>query len=180
MSETVGMARDWDGKVNQAKTSKLLELYRTGELEKIEKKEVKDKGVMPQAIRDKISNSNKGKHHSEEAKDKISEGLKGENHYNWQGGITSKIRKARNSREYRQWRKGIFERDNYTCQYSGETDCILHAHHIYNFEDSIPLRYELTNGIILSEEAHKLFHKRYGFRYNSQEQLDDFLEGSFF
>ena len=41
---------------------------------------------------------------------------KGEKNHNWKGGITPLINKIRNLLEARQWRKTIFQRDNFTCQ----------------------------------------------------------------
>ena len=98
----------------------------------------------------------KGRKLSQETKDKMSKSKTGSNHPNWQGGKTDELRKARNSKEIKEWRKLVFERDNYTCQYCGVRGCKLEAHHIKDFANNIELRYELNNGITLCEYCHKL------------------------
>ena len=133
-----------------------------------------------EATKKKMSEARKGFKHTKEAKIKMSKSHSGKNHYNWQGGITSEADKRRSGLQYHWWRKDVLIRDNYTCQKTGETDCVLNVHHIYNIEDSIPLNYDINNGITLSVEAHRAFHRIYGYKYNSQEQIDEFLDGSFF
>lgn len=79
--------------------------------------------------------------------------------------------------EYKLWRKSVFERDNFTCQKYGIRGGILHPHHINNFAEKEELRFAIDNGITLSEKAHKEFHKKYGYRNNTREQLEEFLAG---
>ncbi len=96
-------------------------------------------------IRNKWSESHKGKKHTEETKLKmklkhigikktdedkkgcrdrminyIKEGkikiLNGKEHWNWKGGISSFNRKLRNSSKWKIWRELIFLKDNFTCQ----------------------------------------------------------------
>lgn len=55
--------------------------------------------------------------------------IMGNKHWNWKGGITKLISSLRNLIEGKQWRKQVFERDNYTCQKCGERGCYLNAHH---------------------------------------------------
>ncbi len=118
----------------------------------------------------------KGKHHSEKTKRKISESNKGNKSNNWKGGITSKNRIARVSREYRLWREAVFARDNWTCQKTGLKGIYLHPHHIKNFSQYPELRFYIDNGITLSKESHKLFHHIYGTKNNTKEQLEEFLK----
>jgi len=59
--------------------------------------------------------------------------IAGKKHWNWRGGITPKILKLRRSFEYKQWRKKVFERDNYTCQSCGKRGGKLEADHIFPF-----------------------------------------------
>jgi len=99
----------------------------------------------------------------------------GKNNPMWKDGITPEIRKIRNSPEMKLWRKSVFERDNFVCQKYRTSGGILRAHHINNFADFPELRLAIDNGITLSEKAHKEFHKIYGRRNNTQEQLEEFL-----
>ena len=127
----------------------------------------------------KISKGNKGKIISKEARNKISIGnigkLSGEKHWNWKGGVTPEKLKIRNSIEYTLWRHSVFARDNFTCQKTGVRGGNLIAHHIYNFADYPELRFAIDNGITLSLESHKQFHKIYGKSNTTKEQLEEFL-----
>ena len=100
----------------------------------------------------------------------------GKNHHNWIEGITSKNDKIRKSSEYKLWRKSVFERDNFTCQKYNISGGELNVHHINNFADFSELRLVIDNGITLSEKAHREFHKIYGVKNNTKEQLLDFLK----
>lgn len=61
-----------------------------------------------------------GKKHSKETIMKISQVVKrGEECNFWKGGITPLHNQIRHSLEYKNWRRAIFERDNYTCQGCG-------------------------------------------------------------
>jgi len=51
----------------------------------------------------------------------------------------------------------------------------LRAHHINNFAEFSELRFAIDNGITLSEKAHIEFHKKYGFKNNTKEQLYEFI-----
>ena len=78
--------------------------------------------------RQKISIAHKGRKRgvmSEEHKKKLSETHKrignrppkqnDTSHWNWKDGISSLHSLIRASKEYKLWRKAVFERDNYTC-----------------------------------------------------------------
>ena len=49
---------------------------------------------------------------------------------NWKGGITKFHQKFYGLIETREWRKKVFEKDNFICQNCGLTHCYLEAHHI--------------------------------------------------
>lgn len=55
--------------------------------------------------------------------------------------------------KYKNWRKKVFERDNYTCQ-----ECFnrldLVAHHKKPWRDYPKLRYVVSNGITLCRKCH--------------------------
>lgn len=120
--------------------------------------------------------SQKGKKLSEITKIKISKGLSGKKSYLWKGGITTENNKIRTSREMKLWKKSVFERDNFTCQKYNIRGGRIVAHHINNFADFPELRVAIDNGITLSQKAHKEFHKKYGIKNNTREQLMEFLK----
>ena len=101
--------------------------------------------------------------------------LNKEDHWNWKGGINPVNDTIRKSLEYRLWRKACIERDNFTCQISRQNGGDLEVHHINNFADFPELRLDINNGITMSKELHKLFHKIYGNKNNTREQLEEFL-----
>ena len=66
----------------------------------------------------------------------------------------------RNTRQYRNWRLGVFERDDYTCQTCEKRGGELEAHHIKTFNKHKNLRFEIDNGVTLCSGCHRLEHKR--------------------
>jgi len=109
------------------------------------------------------------------------EKLSGENHWNWQGGISSERDKIRHSKEYIEWRNAVFKRDNYTCQVCGKQGVILNAHHINNFSDYPELRFDMNNGITICEKHHlpgfkNSFHNIYTQFNNTKEQLKEYIQ----
>ena len=120
----------------------------------------------------------KGHKHTEESKEKNRLKHLGKTAWNkgMDSGVTPRNLKARQSIEMKLWRKSVFARDGYTCQKYGTIGGVLRAHHILNFSDFIELRTSISNGITLSEKAHKEFHKKYGTKNNTREQLVEFLD----
>jgi len=131
--------------------------------------------VLSQKARNKISLVHKGKKNTANHNTKISKnhsrfwlGKKhpkdwkmpsGKNHYNWKGGITSDVRKIRNSLEYKLWRKAVFERDGYICIWCGAKSIkgkkvILNADHIKPFSLFPELRFAIDNGRTLCNKCH--------------------------
>lgn len=116
--------------------------------------------------RAKLSARNKGnkywlgRKHSLETRKKM--GLKGDRHPLWRGGISSEHVRIRNSAEYREWRKSVFERDQYTCVICGARTkkglgkrVVLNADHIKSFSRYPELRFDITNGRTLCFDCHK-------------------------
>ena len=62
----------------------------------------------------------------------------------------------RASREYKEWRKKVFQRDGYKCVLCGdEKSGNLEADHIKDFASYPELRLEVNNGRTLCKECHK-------------------------
>lgn len=101
--------------------------------------------------------------------------IQGKNHWNWKGGATKPNRLARKSIGFKTWREEVYNRDNFTCQKCKIRGGNLHPHHIENFANNLELRYVLSNGITLHEKCHKEFHKIYGHRNNTREQINSFI-----
>lgn len=82
----------------------------------------------------------------------------GENAAHWQGGITPEKAKIRNSKQMSEWRKAVFNRDDYTCQICKSRGVHLHAHHVIPFAVDESLRFDIGNGQTLCKECHKMVH----------------------
>jgi len=145
---------------------------------------------MPEAQKKILSDIKIGTHRSETTKKKISSFFidhpeiikkriallpRGENHHNWKGGISKESDKIRHSTEGNLWRWSVFGRDNFACRKRGIKGGKLVAHHIQNFAQYPELRFAIDNGITLSKKAHGDFHKIYGKKNNTKEQLEEFL-----
>ena len=94
----------------------------------------------------------------------ISLGHRGEKHWNWKGGAYTKSKtlryKAMNTIRYKQCRKSVFERDEYTCVECGAKNgegkaVVLQADHIQQWSLFPKLRYILGNGRTLCFPCHK-------------------------
>ena len=101
--------------------------------------------------KDKFSKIHKGKK-APYAKPPV---MRGADNPNWKGGITPINTAIRNSKEYADWRKAVFERDDYTCQMCGDRGGEIHADHIKPFAYYPELRLDLSNGRTLCVPCHK-------------------------
>lgn len=145
----------------------------------------KKKSPLSQETKNKISQAQKGekssmygKKHSEATKLKISISHKGKNtwskgrklsqehvkntlagtkrYYDKNGRKCKLAILIRGSKEYKLWRKAVFERDDYTCQSCKKRgNGILNAHHIKPFALFPELRLAIDNGSTLCEPCHK-------------------------
>jgi len=125
---------------------------------------------------EKMRIANIGRKHTRMTRQKQSNAHKGEKSYSWKGGITPKNKIIRRSIELRLWREAVFARDNFTDQKTKIRGGKLHAHHIQNFAQYPELRTSIENGITFSKESHKEFHKIYGIKNNTKEQIQEFLK----
>lgn len=103
----------------------------------------------------------------------------GEKSWNWKGGITPNKKAVWSSLEYQNWRKKIYERDNYTCQLCKKksmpkNSLIINAHHIKPIYKYPKLIFDLNNGITLCKSCHikihKLDNKKEYYKNNNDEK----------
>lgn len=69
-------------------------------------------------------------------------------------------KELRNTTVYKEWRKSVFARDDYTCQHCGQVGGELNAHHIKPYAKYKKLRYETSNGLTLCVSCHREEHKK--------------------
>lgn len=81
--------------------------------------------------------------------------ITGEKHPNWRGGISFIRTGIRKTIEYKNWRKLVFERDNYICQWCGVRGGKLNADHIKPYSAFPELRTTLSNGRTLCVSCHR-------------------------
>lgn len=135
------------------------------------------------AHKQKVSDWSKGNKYCEgrilspETRKKISQALKGRpkpsirgmRNHSWKGGVTEINQKIRTSAPYKEWRKKVFERDNWTCVWCRAKGVRLNADHIKPFADFPELRFEIDNGRTLCIPCHlstetfgwKLYNKKH-------------------
>jgi endogenous inhibitor of DNA gyrase (YacG/DUF329 family) len=97
----------------------------------------------------------------------------GEKSVNWKGGISYNNNRIRKAIEWKNWRNGVFKRDNYTCQICGIKNkkgivVELHPHHIKSFSLHHELRYDVNNGQTLCSICH---HKLHGNLSKGEKRL---------
>lgn len=92
------------------------------------------------------------------------EAVTGEKNINWKGGISKQNRTERQvfmqTPEYRDWRRKVFERDNYTCQKCGYCGEKLEANHDLPYATFPELRTEILNGETLCAPCHLLVTRK--------------------
>ena len=109
----------------------------------------------PETI-EKIRQGNLGKNVTPESRNKISMSKRGRRSHFWRGGVSSLNEKERRSAGYKLWRKTVFERDEYTCQFCKVRGGTLNADHILPLAYYPELRFDLENGRTLCASCHKL------------------------
>ena len=86
-------------------------------------------------------------------------GFSGKNNPNWTG-VEHKPYKHYRNAAYKKWRKGVFTRDDFTCQKCGKRGGYLHPHHLKSYTKFPTFRYEIDNGKTLCVSCHRLVHSK--------------------
>lgn len=117
----------------------------------------------------KISNTRKGRVYQSISGEKNPMfGVKGEKHPSWKGGLTPLRQKIYSTDEWKNVRKLVFERDNYSCvmcdkyissiKRGAKTICNLAIHHITPFSDDVTKACVQDNLVLLCHECHAWVH----------------------
>lgn len=107
--------------------------------------------------------------------------ISGSGNPNWRGGIYNRYESIRKSKESDNWRKSVFERDNYTCQHCGDKKGRnLNAHHIIPFSKDKSLRFDISNGITLCNKCHRKEHTRLSIKRTKQLDIFSFQKGELY
>lgn len=104
----------------------------------------------------RISSFLKGKPKSVEHNKNVSLALK--KHFDKVGRKIHKRSYHSFDKKYIDWRKSVFEKDNYTCQVCGKIGGIIFPHHIRLWSIYPELRYNINNGITVCKTCHKWCH----------------------
>jgi len=115
---------------------------------------------------------------SDDAKRRIREAKIGEKNWNWKDRSTPELSRLRKTGAFRDWRKAVFTRDDWTCRRCYIRGGKLHPHHILNFAEWAELRFDVDNGITLCCDCHGLFHEAFGRTGNTLSQLQAFILGA--
>jgi len=59
---------------------------------------------------------------------------------------------------WQKMRLEIFERENYTCQYCGDTENTLHVHHLSYYKNKEPWEVDPTSLLCLCQSCHEACH----------------------
>lgn len=112
--------------------------------------------------------------HTKEAKIKIGLANKAEKSHLWKGGITPLNKEIRHLKEYFEWIKSVFKRDNYACrrcEYKGRE---LQIHHIIPFykiikenkiksiQEALDYKelWDINNGLTLCKNCHNIIGEK--------------------
>ena len=101
----------------------------------------------------------------------------GEKSCMWNPNLTDEEREEkRHNPLYQKLVQEIMEKDNYTCQLTGDRNSHHNVHHLNGWDKFIDQRYDEKNMITLSENIHKEFHHLYGYGNNTKEQFYEFVD----
>jgi len=109
----------------------------------------------------KIGKATRSGPHTEATKAKISrtriaaESAKGSKNPNWRGGVSNSRKSAMATTAYKEWRKSVFTRDDFTCRTCNQHGGDLEAYHIKPWAYFPEFRYEVSNGRTLCVLCHR-------------------------
>lgn len=89
--------------------------------------------------------------------------MAGENNPKWKGGITSQNKIIRSSPDYGRWRKSVYKKDWFSCQFCGYKGKNIEAHHVKNWSKNKNLRFNINNGLTLCNKCHLKIRKKESF-----------------
>lgn len=79
-----------------------------------------------------------------------------------------------NPKLHEAWKVGVLTAGNFRCLVTGET-INLTCHHLNSWDWCEEGRYDISNGVALSDEIHRKFHSIYGSGRNTRAQFEHFL-----
>lgn len=101
--------------------------------------------------------------------------VEGQHHHHYNPRLTDEDRQNRRLLPwYRDWEIAVLERYDYECVITGAKGTLA-CHHLYNWAAYPEHRQEVSNGVPLTRELHKMFHKSYGKRNNTPAQFAEFF-----
>ncbi len=83
----------------------------------------------------------------------------GRNNPNWRHGQTSERKRDMSCVRYKEWRKAVFQRDNYKCVLCDIKPKMVNADHILPWAYFPEHRYDISNGRTLCLDCHKKTYK---------------------
>lgn len=87
----------------------------------------------------------------------------------------TQLKAERRTEEYRNFVKGVLNRDDYTCQCCKRSE-ILEVHHLDAFNWCVDKRTDINNGITLCAICHRNFHSVYGYGKNTKDQYEHWID----
>jgi hypothetical protein len=100
--------------------------------------------------------SRKGLPTSLETKAKLRAQKLGVNNPSWRGGVTTLRVSLRNTQEYKEWRKKVYEKDDYTCQWCSQRGGKIQADHIVPYMKDRKQLLDVNNGQVLCDYCHRI------------------------
>ena len=119
---------------------------------------------------------------TDEYKSKSSMAKMGSNNPMWDPNKTDEEREREKNHSrrfpgYKDFRRKVYERDNFTCKICGDNKGgNLVVHHINGFKWDVRNRMEVDNGVTLCTLCHNEFHRMYGRKDVNLFQFSQFLE----